>query len=103
LINVLIEQINKTTPILAKNVQCATPTTLKDVEVVRVANEHLMESSTGSIIWVGLLVILLIAVPTIAGAYVMKRRNCFGVFRRNDSVARSALYNRTSFNEDFHI
>ncbi|XP_017004081.2 leucine-rich repeat neuronal protein 1 [Drosophila takahashii] len=103
LINVLIEQINRTTTVLAKNVQCATPTTLKDVELVRVANEHMMSSSTGSLIWIGLLVVLLIAVPTLAGAYVMKRRGCFGVFRRNDSGASSALYNRTSFNEDFHI
>ncbi|XP_016964229.1 lumican [Drosophila biarmipes] len=103
LINVLIEQINKTTAILAKNVQCATPAALKDVEIVRVANEHMMASSTGSIIWVGLLVILLIAVPTVAAAYVMKRRGCFGVFRRNESGGNRALYNRTSFNEDFHI
>ncbi|XP_017075636.2 leucine-rich repeat neuronal protein 3 [Drosophila eugracilis] len=102
LINVLIEQVNKTTSILAKNVQCSTPNELKDVEVLRVANENLIGSS-GSIIWVGLLVILLIAIPTIIGAYVMKRRGCFGVFRRHDSGASSALYNRTSFNEDFHI
>ncbi|XP_043644544.1 lumican [Drosophila teissieri] len=103
LINVLIDQVNKTTPILAKDVQCGSPTKLKDVTVLRVANEHMVESSTGSLIWIGLLVVLLIAVPTIVGAYVMKRRGCFGVFRRHDSGASSALYNRTSFNEDFHI
>ncbi|XP_044316016.1 insulin-like growth factor-binding protein complex acid labile subunit [Drosophila rhopaloa] len=103
LINVLIDHVNKTTQVLAKNVQCASPDRLKGVEVLRVANEHLVESSSGSLIWVGLLVVLLIAVPTILGAYVMKRRGCFGVFRRHDSVAVRALYNRTSFNEDFHI
>ncbi|KAI8042448.1 hypothetical protein M5D96_003761 [Drosophila gunungcola] len=103
LINVLIGQVNKTTEVLAKNVQCASPDTLKGVEILRVADEHLVESSSGSLVWVGLLVVLLIAVPTLLGAYVMKRRGCFGVFRRHDSVADRALYNRTSFNEDFHI
>ncbi|XP_017121304.1 lumican [Drosophila elegans] len=103
LINVLIGQVNKTTEVLAKNVQCASPATLKGVEILRVADEHLVESSSGSLVWIGLLVVLLIAVPTLLGAYVMKRRGCFGVFRRHDSVADRALYNRTSFNEDFHI
>eukprot|EP00099_Drosophila_melanogaster_P024797 NP_723576.1 uncharacterized protein Dmel_CG5096 [Drosophila melanogaster] len=103
LINVLIDRINKTTPVLAKDVKCGGPNKLNDVTLLRVANEHMIESSTGSLIWVGLLVVLLIAVPTIIGAYVMKRRGCFGVFRRHDSGASSALYNRTSFNEDFHI
>ncbi|KAH8281839.1 hypothetical protein KR054_003193, partial [Drosophila jambulina] len=103
LINVLIHQINETTPLLAKDVQCATPTELKDVTVLRVADEHLAAGSGGSLIWVGLLVVLLIAIPTIVGAYVMKRRGCFGLFNRNENGASRALYNRTSFNEDFHI
>ncbi|XP_020807240.1 phospholipase A2 inhibitor isoform X2 [Drosophila serrata] len=103
LINVLIQQINKTNPLLAKDVQCATPIELKDVTVLRVSNEHLAAGSSGSLIWVGLLVVLLIAIPTILGAYVMKRRGCFGLFNRNENGASRALYNRTSINEDFHI
>ncbi|KAH8410662.1 hypothetical protein KR009_011321 [Drosophila setifemur] len=103
LINVLIEQVNKTNPLFAENVKCASPEPLKDVTILRVANEHLAESSGSSLIWIGLLVVVLIAVPTILGAYAMKRHGCFGRFRRNDSVADRALYNRTSFNEDFHI
>ncbi|KAH8341464.1 chondroadherin [Drosophila kikkawai] len=103
LINILIQQINKTNPLLANDVLCATPSELKDVTVLRVSNEHLAAGSSGSLIWVGLLVVLLIAIPTILGAYVMKRRGCFGLFNRNENGASRALYNRTSFNEDFHI
>ncbi|XP_017099260.2 leucine-rich alpha-2-glycoprotein [Drosophila bipectinata] len=103
LINVLIGQVNKTSPVLARNVQCASPEGLKDVPVLRVANEHLVENPGGSLVWIGLLVVLLIAIPTIVAAYAIKKRGCFGRFRRSDSVANRALYNRTSFNEDFHI
>ncbi|KAH8249792.1 hypothetical protein KR032_012380 [Drosophila birchii] len=103
LINILMPHINKTNPLLANDVQCATPIELKDVSVLRVSDEHLAAGSSGSLIWVGLLVVLLIAIPTIVGAYVMKRRGCFGMFNRNENGASRALYNRTSFNEDFHI
>ncbi|KAH8246779.1 hypothetical protein KR038_010359, partial [Drosophila bunnanda] len=103
LINILIQQIYKKNALLAKDVQCATPIELKDLTVLKVSNEHLAAGSSGSLIWVGLLVILLIAIPTILGAYVMKRRGCFGLFSRNEHGASRALYNRTSFNEDFHI
>ncbi|KAH8287970.1 hypothetical protein KR018_011380, partial [Drosophila ironensis] len=103
LINELIRDINKVTPMMAKNVQCGSPETLKEVELLRVGNEHLVQNTGGSLVWIGLLIVLLIAVPTIVGAYAIKKRGCYGRFRRNDSVANRALYNRTSFNEDFHI
>ncbi|KAH8328574.1 hypothetical protein KR067_011060, partial [Drosophila pandora] len=103
LINELIGHVNKTNSILAKNVKCAFPDELKDVTVLRVADEHLVQTPGASLVWIGLLVVLLIVIPTVVAAYAIKKRGCFGRFRRSDSVANRALYNRTSFNEDFHI
>ncbi|EDW74505.1 uncharacterized protein Dwil_GK21955 [Drosophila willistoni] len=104
IINTLIPQIVKATPLLAKNVQCDSPASLKEMELVQVHNDHLVENAEqGSLVWIGLLVFVLIAIPISLGGFMLYRRGCFGLTRRKDRAASRALYNRASFNEDFHI
>ncbi|XP_033236552.1 lumican isoform X1 [Drosophila pseudoobscura] len=103
LINILLPQINKTTPLLAKTVQCDSPVELKNVDILKVATDHLIDSKKSSgIFWIGLLVFILIAIPITLGIIVLYRRGCFSL-NRNDSGASRALYNRTKFNDDFQI
>ncbi|XP_034668539.1 leucine-rich repeat-containing protein 15 [Drosophila subobscura] len=103
LISILLPQINTTTPLLAKNVRCETPSELKDVEVLQVATDRLSGNTTGSsIFWIGLLVFTLIALPITLGIFVLYRRGCF-TLHKHDGASSSALYNRARFNDDFQI
>ncbi|KAH8408153.1 hypothetical protein KR222_001115, partial [Zaprionus bogoriensis] len=102
MIEYLIKQVNKTLPALANNVRCAYPENLKDVEVLKVASDNLMETSHGSLLWITLLVCVLLLIPLTLVGIVVYRRDACG-WRRKNEAARRALYSRTSFNEDFHI
>ncbi|XP_022231450.2 insulin-like growth factor-binding protein complex acid labile subunit [Drosophila obscura] len=103
LINILLPQINKTTPILAKNVECSSPPVLQNVAVLKVATDRLIDNnSSSSIFWIGLLVFIFIGFPITLGIIVLYRRGCF-YLNKNDSVTSHALYNRAKFNDDFQI
>ncbi|XP_034491036.1 leucine-rich repeat neuronal protein 1 [Drosophila innubila] len=103
MINYLIQHVNKTTPTLATGVTCVYPNELKGVEILKVSNDKLMEASHSgtSWIWIVLLTVLLSILLVLMGIVSYRRGYC-GLGKRREA-ARRALYNRTSFNEDFHI
>lgn len=102
MIHYVIQQVNRTLPTLATNVQCEYPENLKHFEVLRVASDNLIETSHGSVAWVIVFVCVLVVIPLATVGIVLYRRDSCG-WRRKNEIARRALYSRTSFNEDFHI
>lgn len=102
MINIIIQHVNKTTPTLAKSVTCDFPSELKGSEILKVSNNKLVESSQSGTSWVWISLLTILSLVLVALMVVMAyRRGVCGLGRKRE--AQRALYNRTSFNEDFHI
>ncbi|KNC24911.1 hypothetical protein FF38_03006 [Lucilia cuprina] len=109
-IHSLMKQINNTTPVLTKNVNCATPLAWKNKPLLDLSedNKELICENTShpgndSLILVGILVGVLIGIPLTLGGLVIYRKGCFGLLNRRNHVTDRSLYNRASFADEFHI
>ena len=110
LIQSLMKEINTTKPVLAKDVKCQAPSIWKDRSLLELAGDKtaldcegdVAPAASGSLVWIGLLVGILIGIPLTIASLVLYRRGCFGLRNRGRTGDR-ALYNRAEFSDDFHI
>ncbi|XP_049312476.1 leucine-rich repeat neuronal protein 1 isoform X1 [Bactrocera dorsalis] len=109
LIEVLMVQINNTTPLWTHDVNCYVPTALRSVPLIQLATEENSlkcsvggSSSNVGLFLIGLIVGILLCVPILLGSVALWRRGCLGLNRSNYGANRS-LYNRANFNDELHI
>ncbi|XP_004524904.1 leucine-rich repeat-containing protein 15 isoform X2 [Ceratitis capitata] len=109
LIEVLMIQINNTTPLWVTDVNCYLPSALRSVPLLQLAApENKLNcsingtGSSASLFLIGLLVGILLCIPILLGSIAMWRRGCFGLNRANTGANRS-LYNRANFSDELHI
>lgn len=109
LINTLITQINETTPQIVNEVQCGSPSAWKSKQLKELSEEHkILRCDDGSSasgdgrLLIGLVIGLLVGIPISLGTVLAYRRGYFGILFNRGRTGQS-LYNRTSFQDDFHI
>ncbi|XP_055908773.1 leucine-rich repeat neuronal protein 3 [Eupeodes corollae] len=109
LINTLMTQINDTSPLLVSEIVCATPLAWKSKKLIELNQEHKIlrchddsNTSGDGRLLIGLLIGILVGIPISFGVLLAYRRGYFGLlFNRGNSG--QSLYNRASFQDDFHI
>lgn len=109
LIEVLMVQINNTTPLWIHDVNCYLPNALRNVPLIQLATEENRlkctidsSSSSGGLFLIGLLVGILLCIPILLGSIAVWRRGCLNLNRNNYGANRS-LYNRANFSDELHI
>ncbi|XP_011186492.2 leucine-rich repeat neuronal protein 1 isoform X2 [Zeugodacus cucurbitae] len=109
LIEVLMVQINNTTPLWIHDVNCYQPNALRNLPLIQLSTEENRltcsiegGSPSGSLFLIGLLVGILLCIPILLGSVAIWRRGCLGLNRNNYGANRS-LYNRANFNDELHI
>ncbi|XP_055855177.1 leucine-rich repeat neuronal protein 3 [Episyrphus balteatus] len=109
LIHTLMTQINETSPLLVKDVVCGAPSAWKskqlselnhDKNILRCESDS--DTSSDGRLLIGLLIGLFVGIPISLGAVLAYRRGYFGLLFNRGHTGQS-LYNRASFQDDFHI
>lgn len=109
LINTLMVQIKDATPNLVNEVVCGTPLPWKSKPLKDLNGEHKIlpcddgsRSTGGGRLLIGLLIGLLVGIPITMGVLLAYRRGYFNILFNRGQNGQS-LYNRASFQDDFHI